>query len=273
MSTAAPAQGSSRSVVAVVTGAARGVGRGVALALGEIGATVYVADRETRARRYSELPGTVEDTAEQVESRGGQSVPVAVDVTDDAAVAALFEQVRAEHAGLDLLVANAFDGNALPFAGGPFWTLPWQHWHNMIDAGVRGHALTAWHAAPLLIERHGLAVLTGYTHDDQAEVLAGHLFYDLAMTAISRLANGLAQDLRPYGVTALALAPGITRTEAITAALGDPLPPGTDSIEFPGRAVRALLHDPDVARLAGLTLPVHELAAVYGFTDIEGGAA
>lgn len=269
MSTAARTEGSTRFVVAVVTGAARGVGRGIALALGEIGATVYVADRETRRHRHSELPGTVEDTAEQVESRGGQGVPVAVDVTDDAAVAALFEQVRTEHDGLDLLVANAFDGNALPFAGGPFWTLPWQHWHNMIDAGARGHALTAWHAAPLLIERHGLAVLTGYTHGDDTEVLAGHLFYDLAMTAISRLAYSLAQDLRPHDVTALALAPGFTRTEAITAALGDALPPGTDSIEFPGRAVRALLHDPDVARHGGRTLPVHDLATEYGFTDID----
>lgn len=267
MSTTSGTEDATRSVVAVVTGAARGVGRGIALVLGEIGATVYLADRETRARRYSELPGTVEDTAEQVESRGGRGIPVVVDITDDVGVAALFERVRAEHGGLDLLVANAFDGNALPFTGGPFWTLPWQHWHNMIDAGARGHALTAWHAAPLLIERKGLAVLTGYTHGDDAEVLAGHLFYDLAMTAIGRLAYGLAQDLRPHGVTALALAPGFTRTEAILAALGDSLPPGTDSIEFPGRAVRALLQDPDVGRHAGATLPVHDLAAEYGFSE------
>ncbi|WP_081416826.1 SDR family NAD(P)-dependent oxidoreductase [Arthrobacter castelli] len=139
---------STRSVVAVVTGAARGIGRGIALALGDIGATIYVADRETRNQRHSELPGTVEDTAEQVENRGGHAIPVSVDVTQDSAVDSLFARVRAERGGLDLLVANAFDGNALPFAGGPFWTLPWQHWHNMIDAGLRGHALTAWHAAP-----------------------------------------------------------------------------------------------------------------------------
>ena len=257
------------SVVAVVTGAARGVGRGIALVLGETGASVYIVDRETRARRHSQLPGTVEDTAEQVESRGGRAIPVSVDIRDDDAVAALFEQVRTEHGGLDLLVANAFDGNALPFVGGPFWTLPWQHWHNMIDAGFRGHALTAWHAAPLLIERRGLAVLTGYTHEDSTGVLAGHLFYDLAMTAISRLAYGLAQDLRPHGVTVLALAPGFTRTEAVLAALGDDVPPGTDSIEFPGRAVRALLQDSDVARHTGRTLPVSDLATEYGFSDID----
>jgi dehydrogenase/reductase SDR family protein 1 len=255
------------SPVAVVTGAARGVGRGIALVLGEAGATVYVTDRECRDRRFSDLPGTVEDTAEQLTERGGTGIAVPLDHSDDAAVAALFERVRAEHGGLDLLVANACNGNALPFRGGPFWTLPLQHWPNMVDVGVRSHLVAAWHAAPLLIERRGLAVLTGYT-DPGSEVLAGHLFYDLAMHAVSRMAQTLAHDLRPHGVTALAVAPGFTRTEAILAELGDALPPGTDSVEFPGRGVRALLEDPEVARHAGRTIPVAELSAEYGFTDV-----
>ncbi|MEV0618379.1 SDR family oxidoreductase [Nonomuraea sp. NPDC050404] len=252
--------------VAVVTGAARGVGRGIALVLGETGATVYVTDRESREHRHSDLPGTVEDTAEQVDGRGGHGVPVRVDHTDDRAVEALFQRVRDAHGGLDLLVANAFDGNALPFEGGPFWTLPLDHWHNMIDAGLRGHLVSAWYAAPLLIERRGLAVLTGYT-DPGAEVIAGHAFYDLAMIGVSRLARTLAHDLRPYGATALALSPGFTRTEAIMAALGADVP-GGDSVEFPGRAVRALLADPHVTRHAGRTLPVADLAKEYGFSDI-----
>ncbi|MPZ67431.1 MAG: SDR family oxidoreductase [Pseudonocardiaceae bacterium] len=256
--------------VAVVTGAARGIGRGIALVLGESGATVYVTDRESRDRKSSELPGTVEDTAEQVTERGGHGIAVAVDHAADDAVAALFERVGDEHGGLDLLVANAFDGNALPFAGGPFWTLPLLHWRNMVDNGVRSHLVAAWYAAPLLIERRGLAVLTGYT-DPHSEVIAGHAFYDLAMTAVSRLARSLAHDLRPHGATALAISPGFTRTEAIVAALGDGLPPGTDSVEFPGRAVRALLQDPDVARHAGRTIPVAELAQEYGFRDIDTG--
>lgn len=253
--------------VAVVTGAARGVGRGVALVLGEAGATVYVTDRESRATRFSALPGTVEDTAEQVAARGGTGIAVPLDHIDDDAVAALFERVRAEHGGLDLLVANACNGNALPFRGGPFWTLPLQHWHNMVDVGVRSHLVAAWHAAPLLIERRGLCVLAGYTAPD--DVIAGHLFYDLAMHAVARLAHTLAHDLRPHGATALAISPGFTRTEAILAELGDRLPPGTDSIEFPGRAVHALLTDPDVARHAGRIVPVAELAALYGFTDVD----
>ena len=251
--------------VTVVTGAARGVGRGIALVLGEAGATVYVTDRESRAHRYSDLPGTVEDTAEQVTERGGHGIPVTVDHADDDLVAALFRRVRDGHGGLDLLVANACDGNALPFRGGEFWTLPLAHWRNMMEIGVRSHLVAAWHAAPLLIERRGLAVLTGYT-DPDSPVIANHVFYDLAMSGVSRLARTLAHDLAPYGVTALAVSPGFTRTEAIVAELGADIP-GTDSVEFPGRAVRALAEDPQVARHAGRTIPVAELAAEYGFTD------
>ncbi|OZM70618.1 oxidoreductase [Amycolatopsis antarctica] len=252
--------------VAVVTGAARGIGRGIALVLGEAGATVYLTDRESRRRRYSELPGTVEDTAEQVTGRGGNGIAVVVDHTDDEAVAALFRRIADEHGGLDLLVANACDGNALPFTGGPFWTLPLEHWRNMIDVGVRSHLVAAWHAAPLLIERRGLAVLTGYA-GDPGTVIGGHVFYDLAMTSISRLAETIAHDLRPHGVTALALSPGFTRTEAILAATGGALPPGTDSVEFCGRAVLALLADGDASRHAGRTIPVADLSTVYGFAD------
>lgn len=257
--------------VAVVTGAARGIGRGIALVLGETGATVYVTDRESRNHRFSELPGTVEDTAEQVTQRGGHGIAVPVDHADDDRVAALFARVRAERGGLDLLVANAFGGGAdssRAFSTGPFWTLPLEHWQNMFDSGVRGHLVAARFAAPLLIARGGLIVLTGYAHPDP-DTIALHVYYDLAMNAISRLAFGLAHDLRPHGATALAISPGFTRTEAILAALGDRLPPGTDSVEFPGRAVRALLEDPAVSRHAGRTIPVAELAGVYGFSDVE----
>ncbi|MBB5078809.1 NAD(P)-dependent dehydrogenase (short-subunit alcohol dehydrogenase family) [Nonomuraea endophytica] len=201
-----------------------------------------------------------------MDERGGHGIPIVVDHADDAAVAAVFERVRAERGGLDLLAANACDGNALPLAGGPFWKLPLRHWQNMMEIGVRSHLVAARHAAPLLMERRGLLVMTGYT-DPDAEIIAGHVFYDLAMTSVSRLARTLAHDLRPHGVTASALSPGFTRTEAITAALGDRLPPGGDSVEFPGRAVRALLEDSGVARHAGRTVRVADLAQEYGFRD------
>lgn len=258
--------------VAVVTGAARGIGRGIAVVLGEAGATVYVTDWESRARKRSDLPGAVEDTAEEVTARGGRGVAVVVDHSDDDAVAALFDRVGAEQGGLDLLVANACNVNALPFRGGPFWTLPLAHWRNMMEIGVRSHLVAAWFAAPLLIARgRGLVVLTGYA-DPDAEVIAGHLFYDLAMSATSRLARSLAHDLRPHGISAVAIAPGFTRTEAIVAALGAH-PPGSDSVEFAGRAVRALLDDPAVDRHAGRTVSVADLAERYGFTDTEPRAA
>jgi NAD(P)-dependent dehydrogenase (short-subunit alcohol dehydrogenase family) len=257
----------SMAIVAVVTGAARGVGRGIALVLGEAGATVYLTDIERRGQKRSTLPGTVEDTADQVTARGGRGIPIPLDHADDGAVAALFARVAADQGGLDLVVANACNGNALPFQGGPFWSLPLAHWEHMITIGVRSHLVAAWYAAPLLIAARGLLVLTGYA-DATSDVLGNHLFYDLAMRSVSRLAYSMAHDLRPHGVTALALAPGFTRTEAIIAALG-PHPPGSDSIELPGRAVRALLADPHVARYAGRTLPVAELATTYGFSDSE----
>jgi dehydrogenase/reductase SDR family member 1 len=201
--------------VVVVTGAARGVGRGIALVLGEGGATVYVTDIATRDRKTSELPGTVEDTAEQVTERGGQGIAVAVDHRDDKATASLFERVCQEHGKLDLLVANATNGNAIPFKSEPFWKLSSEHWSNMFDVGVRSHLMSSKFAAPLMLERqHGLIILTGYTNPS-AEVIGNHVFYDLAMTSISRLAHSLAHDLRDTGVTALALSPGFTRTEAL----------------------------------------------------------
>lgn len=259
------------TAVAVVTGGARGIGRGIALVLGEAGATVYVTDRETRERKHSDLPGTVEDTAEQVTGRGGRGIPVGLDHTDDDAVAALFARVRSEQGRLDLLVANVFDGNALPFHPAPFWELPIANWRNMFDCGVRTHLVAARYAAPLMIERgRGLVVLTGYTDPAAATgVLAGHLYYDLAMHATSRLAQALGYELGPHGVTALVVSPGFTRTEAILAALGDALPPGTDSVEYVGRAVRALFEDPEVARHTGATIPIATLAAEYGFVDPE----
>jgi dehydrogenase/reductase SDR family member 1 len=258
---------SAGKLVAVVTGAARGIGRGIAMVLGEMGATVYVTDRESRATKTSYLPGTVEDTAEQLTARGGVGIPIVMDHSDDRAAAALFDRVCLEQGGLDVLVANAYDGNALPFRPGPFWTLPIAHWRNMIDNGVRSHLITARFAAPLLIVRgRGLVVLTGHA-DAESEVLGQHAIYDLAMTATSRLARTLAHDFKPHGVTAIALSPGFTRTEAISAILGKDIP-GMDSVEFAGRAVRALLSDPTLSRHAGRTLRIADLATEYGFSDI-----
>lgn len=258
---------SAAHTIALVTGAARGIGRGVAVVLGERGATVYVTDRDSRRAPHVTLRGTVEDTAEQVTARGGHGIPLAIDHSDDDAVADLVARIDREQHGLDVLVANAFAGNALPFRSAPFWKLPVEHWRNMFDNGVRGHLVVTSYAAQLLIRRRGLIVFTGYV-DGSTGVTAGHLYYDLAMAATRRLARSVAHELRPYDVTALCLSPGFTRTEAILAEL-DAVPPGTDSVELPGRVVSALLDDPDVARHSGLTLTVAALASDYSVADID----
>lgn len=249
--------------VAVVTGGARGIGRGIALMLAEPGTIVHVTDRDGRDQPHPVLPGTVEDTAEDVTARGGTGIAHVIDHTDDEAVAALFAELGEQHGGVDLVVANAFDGNALPFAPAPFWELPMVHWQNMIDAGLRSHLATARNAAPLLIARRGLFVMTGYAVTESA----GHVFYDLAMNGISRLATALSHDLAPHGVTALTLSPGFTSTEAIRAAFGDtPLPPGVDTVEHVGNTVRALWNDPNIGALSGQTVTVAELAERYRLT-------
>ena len=257
-----------RDAVCVVTGAARGVGRGIALALGDAGATVYITDRDSRSGSVSPLPGTIEDTADDVTARGGRGIPVRVDHTVDAQVDALFSQVEAEHGGLHLLVANVFAGNELPFRGGPLWELPIAWWDLMFTAGVRAHLIAAHRAAGLLrASSRGLIVLTSFS--DSTPVMAGNAIYDLAMTATNRLAHSLAHDFRPYGVTALALSPGFVRTEAVMTAI-DEAPPDTQSPEYVGRAVVALATDPDVTRHTGQVLHVGALAKVYDFTDIDG---
>ncbi|GAA5104497.1 SDR family oxidoreductase [Haloechinothrix salitolerans] len=250
--------------VALVTGSARGIGRGIALALAETGSVVHLTDRDSRHRKHSELPGTVEDTADEVSARGGTGIPHVLDHTDDEAVAEVFAQIGQQHSGVDLVVANAFDGNALPFAPAPFWQLRIDHWSTMIDAGLRSHLVTARHAAPLLIERTGLLVLTGYALPENG---SGHVFYDLAMTGISTLGKSMARDLAEHDVAAVTVSPGFTRTEAILAAFGEaPLPPNSDSVQHVGRVVAALWNDPKAGALSGTTATIAELAQRYQIT-------
>lgn len=246
-------------MIVVVTGGGRGVGKGIALALGESGDTVYVTDRDASA----------EETAAEVTARGGHGVGVRCDHTDDAQTAALFGRVRGEGGGLDLLVANAFGGNAVPFTGAPVWEQPAELWEHMFTSGVRTHLMATRLAAPLLWERPGsLVAVTTYAAEDP-DAVAGNVYYDVAMHASNRLVHGLARDLGPRGVTVVGVSPGFVRTETILAQM-DELPPGTQSPEYVGRAVVALAGDPEVARHAGRVLQVSALARAYGFTDLDG---
>jgi len=263
-----------RGRVAVVTGASRGVGRGIALALGDCGATVYVTGRSSRARGRDTAGGTVEDAADAVTDRGGRGVPVAADHTDDARTEAVFARVAAEQDGrLDLLVANAWGGYASN-AGftDPFWEQPMARWDAMFTAGLRAQFGTARAAAPAMVARGaGLIVVTGGT--DLGDHYLGNVPYDVVKAASTRLVVALAHELRPYGVAAVGVHPGFTRTEAVVDAFaqqGAEPPPETHSPEFVGRAVAAVLADPDPMRLSGTGAQAADLARRYGFADVDG---
>jgi NAD(P)-dependent dehydrogenase (short-subunit alcohol dehydrogenase family) len=277
--------------VAVVTGASRGAGRGIALELGAAGATVYVTGRSTRAApaagydgmlalaKLAHMPGSIEETADEVTRLGGRGIAHRCDHTQDGQVQALFERVQAEQGRLDLLVNNAWGGHE-SFDGifqRPFWEHPLAHWDSMMDRGVRNHLLAARHAAPRLVRQgHGLVIATTYW--DRDRYLAGNLYYDLAKAAITRLAFGIAQELRPHGVASLALSPGWMRTELVLAGHATdeqhwhaaPELARTESPRYLGRAVVALATDPAVLARSGSALRVGDLAREYGFTDIDG---
>jgi len=260
--------------VAVVTGASRGAGRGIALALGEQGATVYVTGRSTAAgARTEDRPETIEETAAMVSARGGVGIPVRVDHTDEQEVEALFARVQKEQGKLDLLVNNAWGGNELPIAIQPFWELPTKHWENMFHAGVRCGILSSKYGVPLMLPAgRGMIIHTSWY--DQGKY-TGHFYYDLAKNALNRMAFGMGTELKRYGITALALSPGWMRTERVVESVQteeerQQMLEQTETTEYVGRAVCALAADPDPLRMSGTVQLVGELAEHYGFTDVDG---
>jgi NAD(P)-dependent dehydrogenase (short-subunit alcohol dehydrogenase family) len=259
--------------VAVVTGASRGVGKGIALALGEAGATVYVTGRSDEGGTTEGLPGTVLETAEGVTQRGGQGVSVRCDHTADAEVEALFARVQQEQGRLDVLVNNVWGGYEHQEWSrflAPFWEQPSRHWSGMFESGVRAHLAATQLAVPLMLSsRRGLIVHT--TAWDRDKYL-GNLFYDVAKAAVNRMVFGMARELQTHQVAVVALAPGFVRTERVLAAFAGAgrLPDNLESSEYTGRAVVALAGDANVMAKSGRVLNVGQLAVEYGFTDIDG---
>jgi len=270
--------------IAVVTGASRGGGRGIALALGDGGATVYVTGRSVRGdcTRPDLGDATVGGTAEQVTARGGVGIPIRCDHTDDAQVAALFERVRDEQGRIDLLVNNVWGGyeeyESDAAFDRPFWEQPIRRWDGMFDAGVRAHFTASQHAARMMIpQRRRLIVNT--TFWDRGKVLT-NLPYDVAKNAVVRSVYNMGLELREHGVAAVAVSPGWMRTEAVLRHFDLPvddsvrdLPPElarTESVLYVGRAVAALARDPNVIEKSGKVFPVGDLAREYGFTDVDG---
>lgn len=266
--------------VAVVSGASRGVGRGIAHELGAAGMTVYVTGRTSgkgSGTGTDGLPGTVESTAELVGSAGGRGVPVVCDHTDDEQVADLFRRVEGEEGRLDVLVNCAWGGyeryGEVPFDA-PFWEQPAWRWEGMFRAGVRAAFVTTAAATPLLLASGG-GLVVNISAGDRGKFLGGAL-YDTAKNAVDRLAFGMARELRDHGVAVVALYPGFVRTERVMKAFEDagvePEPSaGPDqSPRYTGRAVAALAADPEAMEKSGGTHAVGDLAREYGFTDVDG---
>ncbi|MCY3544179.1 MAG: SDR family NAD(P)-dependent oxidoreductase [Chloroflexi bacterium] len=260
------------SKIALVTGASRGVGRGIAHELGIAGATVYVTGRSvSRSATTESLGGDVNGAAALVTQAGGTGIAVRCDHTNDADVRGLFEQIAREQGRLDILVNNVWGGyeriDDVDFVA-PFWEQPLWRWGLMFNAGVRAHYTASRLAVPLMVPQScGLIVNISSGDEDKYR---GQVMYDIAKAAVDRMAFAMAQELRQHGIVALALYPGLTRTERVERfASADELAIA-ESPRYAGRAVVTLATDPDVMRRSGNAYKTGELAREYGFTDIDG---
>jgi NAD(P)-dependent dehydrogenase (short-subunit alcohol dehydrogenase family) len=265
--------GGLKGQVAIVTGASRGIGKGIALELGAAGATVYVTARSTSEADHP-LPGTIGATAQEIDAMGGVGVAVALDHRDDAAVQALFDRVLAEHGRVDVVVNNAFIVTDQLTSGLPFWEAELSNWDDMIDVGTRSAYVASVFAARAMgAAKSGLVVNVS---SSGAEEYAWQVAYGVGKCALDRLTADTAHELAAHGVSVVSVWPGFVRTERIDvgAAMGllpDSLDLSTsESPRFMGRAVVALATDPDVARWSGTAVPARALADEYGFTDVDG---
>ncbi|MEV5528402.1 SDR family oxidoreductase [Streptomyces prunicolor] len=271
--------------VALVAGATRGAGRGIAVELGAAGATVYVSGRSTRAQRSEyDRPETVEDTADLVTAAGGQGIAVPTDHLEPSAVRALVDRIDDEQGRLDLLVNDIWGGEHLFAWDTPVWEHDLDKGLRLLRLAVETHAITSHHALPLLLRRPGGLVVevTDGTADYNRDTYRVSFFYDLAKSSVLRMAFALGHELGPRGATALALTPGWLRSEIMLEQFGVSEDNWRDALErvphfaisetprYVGRAVAALAADPEVARWNGQSLSSGGLAPVYGFTDLDG---
>ena len=267
--------------VAVVAGATRGAGRGIARMLGAAGATVYCTGRSVQGRPATPgRPETLEETAELVAAEGGRGIAVRADHTVESEVEQLFARIRAEAGRLDILVNDIWGGDALTEWGTPFWQLSTAKGLELLERAVHTHIITSRHGVPLMVERD--AGLIVEVTDGDTFGYRGNLFYDLAKNAVIRLAYAMAGDLHAHNVTALAVTPGFLRSEAVLDHFGvtesnwreaigkDEYFAESETPCFVGRAIAALAADPDVAGKSGGLYSSWALAKEYGFTDVDG---
>ena len=271
--------------IALVAGATRGAGRGIAVSLGEAGATVYCTGRSTRAARSEyDRPETIEETAELVTQAGGTGIAVPTDHLDPEQVKALVERIDAERGHLDVLINDIWGGEKLFEWTSPVWEHDLANGLRLLHLALDTHLITSHFALPLLIRNPGGLVveMTDGTAEYNAANYRINAFYDLAKSAVIRLAFAQSKDLAPHGATAVALTPGWLRSEMMLDAFGVAEANWRDATEriphfgisetprYVGRAVAALAGDPDRARWNGQSLSSGQLAQVYGFTDLDG---
>jgi len=262
--------------VTLVTGASRGIGKGVAHALGEAGATVYITGRtEDLSHATVPLPGTIHETAALVTQAGGLGIAVRCDHSDDDQVRAVFERIQTEQGRLDLLINNAWSGYQAKQRSKKsgfhtaFWKLPPTFWDTMFTVGVRSHYVASGYAAARMVQQEsGLIVhLTAAAGEKYAENVA----YGVSKAAVNRMVADMAHELQPYQVSVVGLCPDIVATEMLMKGRKDQgLAKWMESPLFVGRAVVALVSDPQIRAKTGRVYRTRALAQEYGFTDIEG---
>lgn len=259
-------------LVAVVTGASRGAGKGIALALGAAGATVYVTGRSQNEGDAS-LPGTIHETARQIDALGGKGIAVACDHADDEQVRSLFEQVERESGRLDILVNNATFLHDQLINPGPFWEKPLDL-VKILDVGLRSAYVVSWYAAPLMAKRRGGLIV--FTSSFGSNCYMHGAAYGAQKAGVDKFAKDMAVDFRPYDVAVVSIWMGPLRTERTTRALQDhphryeEFSFVMESPEFTGKVIHALYCDPDRMTQSGQVLIGAEVAVKYGIVDLDG---
>jgi dehydrogenase/reductase SDR family protein 1 len=262
--------------VALVTGASRGIGKGIAIGLAEDGAVVYITGR-TREQEdgVNDLPGTISQTKEEISQRGGRCVAVHCDHTRDDETRKVFEQIEQEQGRLDILVNNVWGGYETMYNDrgdytweNPLWKQPLSQWDSMFSAGVRAHWVATCLAAKAMVARRsGLIVNISFW---AGQKYMGNTCYGIAKAATDRLTADSAHELRPHRVAVLSLYPGLVRTERVLRAAEHLDLSNSESPQFLGRVVSALAADPNVMEKSGQVLVAAQLALDYGITDIDG---
>ena len=283
-----------KNAIALVAGATRGAGRGIAVALGEAGATVYCSGRSTKESPATPgRPETIEETAEMVTAAGGRGIAIMTDHTEPEQVKRLVSTIKRRHKGLDILVNDIWGGDPLTEFGKKFWTTNLENGLLMLKQAIHTHIITAHYAVPLMLGRRGGTIFEITDGDNFA--YRGNLFYDLVKVSVIRLAFAMGRELRKQGIVSVALTPGFLRSEAVLEHYGvteenwksaGEEPPGrkkrvvhddradfmqSETPQFVGRAVVAVVCDPQAKKKNGRVFSSGALAREYGFTDIDGG--